>query len=231
MKAKLVVVGGDVKAKEVNLSLPTVIGRGRNVTLTLPHALVSRRHCEIYEKSGRLRVRDLGSLNGTFVNNEQITTDHALEPGQLLTIGAVTFRAVYQDMENSSDSFSADVLTNKETVAQSDSDTGRINLPQADEVEAIPDAIADKKTVPAPASKPRSNPRPFRQESTPLPVANVLDGTPFDNKQTIQDIHRQGEIPGGIAASGQLPTQPAVNPNFVDKVVFEEPRNNPREID
>ena len=93
--AKLVVVGGDAKSGEVKLRLPTVIGRGKEAGLTVPHALVSRRHTEIYEKDGRLCVRDLGSLNGTFVNNTRIEGEQILEPNQLLTLGNITFRAVY----------------------------------------------------------------------------------------------------------------------------------------
>ncbi|MCO6454246.1 MAG: FHA domain-containing protein [Pirellulaceae bacterium] len=95
MHAKLVVVGGDAKAAEINLKLPTIIGRGRNASLTLAHPLVSRQHCEIVEHEGRLLVRDLGSLNGTFVGNERIT-ESILAPGELLTVGTVTFRAVYE---------------------------------------------------------------------------------------------------------------------------------------
>ena len=94
MDAKLVVVGGDAKATEVRLKLPAVIGRGREATLTLPHPLVSRRHCEIVESNGNLIVRDMGSLNGTFINNQRIT-EAPLPPGELLTIGTITFRAVY----------------------------------------------------------------------------------------------------------------------------------------
>ena len=80
LKAKLVVVGGDAKAKEVDLRLPTVIGRGREVSLTLPHPLVSRRHTELFEKDGYLYVKDLGSLNGTYVNNRRIETEQRLAP-------------------------------------------------------------------------------------------------------------------------------------------------------
>jgi pSer/pThr/pTyr-binding forkhead associated (FHA) protein len=95
LTAKLVVVGGDVKTTEVELRLPSTIGRGKGTTIVLPHPLVSRQHCEIYEANGQLMVRDLGSLNGTFVNNERIT-DAPLPPGELLTVGTVTFRAVYE---------------------------------------------------------------------------------------------------------------------------------------
>ncbi len=95
LKAKLVVVGGDAKAKEVFLKLPTIIGRGKDVTLTLPHALVSRRHTEVFERDGWLFVRDLKSLNGTYVNNRRIKDAQKLPPNHLLTLGNVTFRAVY----------------------------------------------------------------------------------------------------------------------------------------
>jgi len=96
MKPKLIVVGGDAKPSEIDLTLPSVIGRGRSVAVTLPHPLVSREHCEIYLNEGRLHVRDLGSLNGTYVGNERIE-DVVLPAGGLLTVGTVTFRAVYED--------------------------------------------------------------------------------------------------------------------------------------
>jgi predicted component of type VI protein secretion system len=95
MNVKLVVVGGDAKAAEIKLRLPTIVGRGRDASLTLPHPLVSRQHCEIFEADGQLVVRDLGSLNGTYINNKRIT-ESVLPPGELLTIGTVTFRAVYE---------------------------------------------------------------------------------------------------------------------------------------
>lgn len=102
LKAKLVVVGGDAKSKEVNLRLPTVIGRGRDVGLTLPHPLVSRRHTELFEKDGYVYVKDLGSLNGTYVNNRKISAQQRLAPNELLTLGNVTFRAMYEagEVEN-----------------------------------------------------------------------------------------------------------------------------------
>ncbi len=96
LSVKLVVVGGDAKNKEVQLKLPTIIGRGREgVSLTLPHKLVSRKHTELFEQDGKLFVKDLGSLNGTYVNNKRIVQRTLLNPNELLTLGNVTFRAIY----------------------------------------------------------------------------------------------------------------------------------------
>ncbi len=98
MDAKLVVVGGDAKATEVKLRLPMIIGRGRGAGITIPHPLVSRQHCEIVENEGGLFVRDMGAKNGRFVGDRAVRQEDgwvALPPGTLLTIGTVTFRAVY----------------------------------------------------------------------------------------------------------------------------------------
>ena len=97
MKVILVSVGGDVRASEISLQLPTVVGRGREAVLTLPHPLVSRRHCELYERDGKLRVRDLGSLNGTYVGSQQVK-DAEVPPGELLTVATLNFRVVYGEV-------------------------------------------------------------------------------------------------------------------------------------
>ena len=96
IKAKLIVVGGDAKRTEVSLKqLPVTIGRAKDASITLPHSLVSRKHCELFEENNKLCVRDLNSLNGTYLNNERITESKSILPGQLLTLGNVTFRASY----------------------------------------------------------------------------------------------------------------------------------------
>lgn len=96
LNAKLVIVGGKSKTKEVRLHLPTTIGRGKEADLTIPHALVSRAHSRLFERDGQLCVKDLGSLNGTFVGNKRIENEQIISPNQLLTLGNITFRAVYE---------------------------------------------------------------------------------------------------------------------------------------
>lgn len=95
--AVLMIVGGSdgLLTDQIVLDrLPVRIGRGRRNDLVLAHPLVSRVHCELFEQDGKLAVRDLDSLNGTFVGNRPVR-ECILNPGDLLTVGTVTFRAVY----------------------------------------------------------------------------------------------------------------------------------------
>lgn len=95
MEAKLIVIRGKANKGEVALSLPTTIGRSRDADLTVAHPMVSRHHCEIFEADGALMVRDLGSLNGTFVNGERVS-EAELPPNAEITVGPLTFRAEYE---------------------------------------------------------------------------------------------------------------------------------------
>jgi hypothetical protein len=96
VEAKLVVVGGEAQPRQYDLQLPMIIGRSRHTDLMLGHPLVSRQHCEVFEANGMLMVRDLGSLNGTFVGDKRLAEQAMpVKPGDLLTVGPVTFRAVY----------------------------------------------------------------------------------------------------------------------------------------
>jgi pSer/pThr/pTyr-binding forkhead associated (FHA) protein len=123
MEAKLLVVAGDAERTDVDLNLPTVIGRSRDADITIAHPLVSRRHCEITEgEEGQLEVRDLGSLNGTFVGQNRVEKS-ALPPGALLTVGAITFRAAYGNYD--------------------ENDLGSVEFTLADDAPPEPDAMID----------------------------------------------------------------------------------------
>ena len=93
VNVKLVVVGGAPEGDEFLLHLPCVLGRAKSADIPLPHPLVSRNHCQLFEQDNLLFVKDLGSTNGTFVGSERIE-ECVIRHGDLLTIGTVTFRAM-----------------------------------------------------------------------------------------------------------------------------------------
>ena len=62
------------------------IGRHPDSDIFLDDITVSRRHAEIDQRAGRYIVRDVGSLNGTYVNRGRID-EATLAPGDELQIG------------------------------------------------------------------------------------------------------------------------------------------------
>ncbi len=71
--------------------LPFRIGRRQGLELVLPASAVSKAHAEIYAVESGLRVRDLGSTNGTFLNHGRID-DSALAEGDILHFADFEFR-------------------------------------------------------------------------------------------------------------------------------------------
>jgi len=71
--------------------LPFRVGRGAALQLVLPSAHVSKAHAEIYSDGLTLRVRDLGSRNGTFLNRDPVA-DAPLHEGDVLHFGDYEFR-------------------------------------------------------------------------------------------------------------------------------------------
>jgi len=72
------------------LAVPFVVGRSHDADLTIPHPMVSRRHCRIFEENGTFRLQDLGSLNGTCIGQERVK-DCELRDGTEFQIGSIRF--------------------------------------------------------------------------------------------------------------------------------------------
>jgi DNA-binding NtrC family response regulator len=49
---------------------------------------VSRRHAELRIQNGRVRLHDLGSRNGTWINGKRVANIQAIEPGDVIRVGA-----------------------------------------------------------------------------------------------------------------------------------------------
>lgn len=69
------------------------IGRAEDCDLRLRNRFVSRHHCELIvdDRDHVVRVRDLGSQNGTFVNEGPVSDECELKDGDTLVIGCIPF--------------------------------------------------------------------------------------------------------------------------------------------
>lgn len=67
------------------------VGRSAPCDLIVPGAGVSRAHCLIELAADQVRVTDLNSTNGTYIDNKRIDRSAILEIGSIVRIGNVSF--------------------------------------------------------------------------------------------------------------------------------------------
>jgi len=93
MKLKLIVLAGAKEGLEIPLKKDKfLIGRAKECALRAGSEAISRRHCAIVRRDSGYTVRDLGSRNGTHVNDEKISTEVPLKDGDELRVGPLKFR-------------------------------------------------------------------------------------------------------------------------------------------
>jgi pSer/pThr/pTyr-binding forkhead associated (FHA) protein len=91
-------VSGAVFSKVFPVAGPVVIGRAPECDISVPADEMSRRHALVKPTPDGLQVEDLGSSNGTFINNKRVQTGF-LGPGDELRLDAVRFILVAPGME------------------------------------------------------------------------------------------------------------------------------------
>lgn len=94
MNATLVMFKADGTRREFPLAKPrTVLGRTNNCDLRIPLSSVSRQHCEVVLDGQAIKLRDLGSSNGTYHNSVRVQ-ESVLRAGDEIVIGPVVFTLV-----------------------------------------------------------------------------------------------------------------------------------------
>jgi len=83
----LMVSSDGQKPRSVRLDASTTIGRSVECELRLDDTYVSQQHARIFDRSGNWYVEDLGSTNGTFVNEQRLVAPAMLTPGDKIRVG------------------------------------------------------------------------------------------------------------------------------------------------
>ena len=99
MKISLKVLSGNHEGKLIPIKEEKFfIGRGDDCQLRPKSESVSRRHCALVQKDGRLLLLDLKSRNGTFVNDKQLSHEKAkiLKSGDHIRVGQLEFEVLIE---------------------------------------------------------------------------------------------------------------------------------------
>jgi diguanylate cyclase (GGDEF)-like protein len=91
-EACLVVIYGLDLGKKYNVDRPSVvIGRSSKADIQIDQESVSRNHCKLINTGKSVMLRDLGSTNGTYVNDE-LVDEYVLRDGDFIKIGRCIFK-------------------------------------------------------------------------------------------------------------------------------------------
>jgi hypothetical protein len=83
----LEIVEGSSAGRQVPVSDTVELGRDPDVDLTLDDEQVSRHHARLTRSGGEVTVEDLGSMNGTYVNDQPLQGSQRLDPGDEVRVG------------------------------------------------------------------------------------------------------------------------------------------------
>jgi pSer/pThr/pTyr-binding forkhead associated (FHA) protein len=85
---RLVVTEGPLAGHSLELAAsPILLGRAQEATLVLEDDYASGRHARLFPQGSRWFIEDLGSTNGTYLAENQLTRALPVDPGVPIRIG------------------------------------------------------------------------------------------------------------------------------------------------
>lgn len=181
MDLKLKVLEGKHAGQAIAVKAPKfLIGRAEDCHLRPGSELISRHHCALLVEDGYIAIRDFGSKNGTYVNEERVVGEREIKNGDRLTVGSLRFEVhvahnigapkrppvvdVKQAVERTASDAAKDPFdvanwlegdATEETTKRGSreavfTDTDSINLANTQTMDNIP-PVEDKKAKPAPS--------------------------------------------------------------------------------
>jgi adenylate cyclase len=184
------------------------LGRHPSNTIQLLDKIVSKEHCIIERRGQTLVLRDLGSLNGTYINGERVNGERELKHGDDIALGGT--RARYDD--GSGRPMPAPQVHPQQytqPVQQMQQPAWQASPPGAGQPYGAPSMPATTPFVPVGPGAPGSAMSPFPQGPSPGGIVPLATGTRVDVNDKARAIGTQiAAIQKGFLPVEQLATNP-----------------------
>lgn len=167
---KFIIKTGKYQGKKLKLpERDLTIGRDLECDIRVADSDVSRKHCELLIRKGKLFVVDLASRNGTYINDIAIEAETPLHPGDQLRVGPMVF-----ELDG----------TKKTIQKPSNLDSGEAAPLSDDDISSW---LAEE--VPEPESAPAAD------DTTIIPTSNIspTDSAPAPKPQGKKEYHSVAE--------------------------------------
>ena len=168
--AKLVFIGDHFAGRTVELSTGrTMVGRGQWNGVVIADKSVSNYHCDLLVHGTEVIVREKGSTNGTWVDDQRVTGQLPVKPGQLIRFGSACAQLVFDGGERSDGEFEPEtahdeyrrILRERQAAASQQATPRAMTTPDMDQT--MPTACGPLRPLPhgtAPARAQGQTPKP-----------------------------------------------------------------------
>lgn len=212
IEAELHVIGGKHAGQVIPLNRKKfLIGRESDCQLRPNSELVSRHHCVFGIDEYSVRLRDLGSTNGTTVNGERIVKETTLVAGDRVVVGNLEFE--FRVLNPASGTGDETVVSNTETVMEITS--------QQEGQPAVAPAAPVEQTPPPPGatqqiSLPVDQPQPASGDTTVIAQQPMMPGQAPYQPMMPQPMGYPGQMYGGYPYQPQppMPMMPGQMPGY-----------------
>lgn len=146
---------------------PFLIGRDPKCHLRAASRTISLQHCELINVDGRLHLRDLGSTNGTFLNDQRIEGEVEVFDGDLIRVGPLAFRVT---IEHEVPIDAPTPLPGSRSIGQPTEEEAAALLFELDSQEAPKEDLRGSTIILPP--EPESRPAPAQRPTAPPRIEN-----------------------------------------------------------
>lgn len=181
MTWKIQAITGDLTGQEITIERDLLVGRHQTADLILQAAEISRKHAALLLKDQVLWVQDLGSSNGTFVNDARVTTEQLLKDGDIVQFASIKFSVLQPAVQVQLEpelvaSVEESVEAIQPTAAVQMNEQGMPELKERDaSVQLTRDGMPTNVGVPKPAPIPEGvDLTAVKPEPTPIPVEQPI---------------------------------------------------------
>ena len=201
IEAELHVLGGKHSGQVIPLNRRKfLIGRESDCQLRPNSELVSRHHCVFGIDEYSVRLRDLGSTNGTTVNGQRIVRETTLAAGDKVVVGNLEFEL--RVLNPASGTGDETVVSNTETVMEISPPSGASGTDAApNQGTGAPDFASGASQTHSPVD----HPQPMTGDTTVIAQQSMMPGQPPYQPMMPQPMGYPGQLFGGYPYQPQQP--------------------------
>lgn len=182
MTWKIQAISGEITGQEISIDRDMLVGRHQAADIVLQAAEISRKHAAFLLKDQALWVQDLGSSNGTFLNDVRLETEAEVKEGDIVQFASLKFSVlapaqniqVEPELEATAEKVIEEVA--EKNPAREMNDQGMPELKERDaSVQLNRDGMPTNVGVPKPAPIPEGvDLSAVTPEPTPIPVEQPI---------------------------------------------------------